>query len=476
MNTILSDLQPLIDGEVSCNEKDLASVSQDFGGIIQKYPRVVVRPQHSADIASVIRYAYRKSITVSSRAAGHSLSGQSLNQGGILLDMRSLNQIHDLNADRLWFKADAGATWRQIVDASIPHRVIPPVLTNYFDVSVGGTHSTGGLGQSSFRYGSQADNCMGLEVVTGTGDIVWCTPDHNSELFYHVLCGYGQFGIISQIQHRLKPYRPFTCSYFLCYDNLESFLQDERFLISEDLVDGLLALFSPCVMGVTKGGKKGIEPLIEWFYRMQITLEVDSPNQTNNEKLLSSLNFYRHVHTENLTFQKFIQPTVQVPHLPDTANPWIDIILPGTSAKEYIETVLRLIPDFINFRTTPIGSFGLISCNTNMPMFPVPKDDCIVGFGMYPTIPKTQVKFVLDRLKQITELAFQMGGKRYLASWSELSLDQWRLQFGNYWSRVNELKQKYDPEKILNPGFIHYEDIPNSKVEQSQISPSKTLI
>jgi len=41
---------------------------------------------------------------------------------------------------------------------------------------MGGTHAAG-LGQNSFRHGSQADNCLGLEVVTGTGDLVWCTPE-----------------------------------------------------------------------------------------------------------------------------------------------------------------------------------------------------------------------------------------------------------------------------------------------------------
>lgn len=466
MNSVISDLQHIIEGEVSGIEEDLVAVSQDFGGIIQKQPQVVVRPQNATDVAKSIQYAAKQGITVSSRAAGHSLSGQSLNQGGILLDMRRLNQVHDLDADQLCFKADAGATWRQIVNASILHRLIPPVLTNYFDVTIGGTHSAGGLGQSSFRHGSQADNCLGLEVVTGTGELVWCTPDQNSELFYHALCGYGQFGIITKVQHRLRPYRSFTRTYFLCYDDLDTFLQDEQLLIAEDRVDGLLALFSPCIMGVAKSGEKGLRPLIEWFYRMQITLEVDSLNGINEEKLLSSLHFYRHVYTENLTFEEFVQPVIQIPHLPGMANPWIDVLLPASTAKEYIETVLEQVPGFIDFRTTPIGSFGLVSHNTNMPMFALPEEELVIGFGMYPTVPKAQVQPILEQLNLFTNLAYQMGGKRYVASWAELDLAQWRLQFGDYWLQVNELKQKYDPQGILNPGFIKYEDITYAEIEQ----------
>jgi len=469
MNSITSDLKHIIEGEVSDREEDLRAVSHDFGGIIQKQPQIVVRPQNSNDVAKAIKYAAAKELTISSRAAGHSLSGQSLNQDGILLDMRNLNQIHEFRPDELWFKSDVGVTWKQVVDTSIPHGVIPPVLTNNFEVTLGGTLSAGGLGLSSFRYGSQADNCLGLEVVTGTGDIVWCTPEKNSELFYHVLCGYGQFGIMTKVQNRLRKYRPFTRSYFLCYDDLDLLLKDERFLISEGLVDGLVSLFSPCLLGVSRASENRIKPIIQWFYRMQITLEVDSKNDINAEKLLSSLNFYRHIYTEDLTFNKFIQPIAKPPHPVGKANSWIDVLLPVSKAKEYIEIALQRIPSFIDFRTIPVGSFCLLSRNNKMPMFPLPDEDFIVGLGMYPTVPKAQVRPVLEQLNLLTDLGLQMGGKRYMATWVEFDLPRWRLQFGDYWSKVNEIKRKYDPNEILNPGFFKYEQVEQTNINRTYI-------
>lgn len=464
MNSIVLDLKSIIEGEVSSGEEDVSAVSQDFGGIIKKQPQVVVRPQSSNDVAKAVKYAGENNLTISSRAAGHSLSGQALNDGGILLDMRSLNQIHEFNPDMLWFKADAGVTWKVIVENSIPHGLIPPVLTNYFDVTIGGTHSTGGLGQSSFRYGTQADNCLGLEVVTATGDIVWCTPSENSELFYRVLCGYGQFGIITKIQHRLRKYRPFTRTYFLCYDDLDLLLKDEHFLISENLADGLLCLFSPCIMGVSRTGA-GIKPLVKWFYRMQVTKEINSADDIDEEKFFSNLNFYSHIYTENLTFEKFIQPLATMSFDSNNAHPWIDILLPASAAKKYIDSTLETLPSFMDFRNTPIGSFGILARNTKMPMFPIPSEELIIGFGMYPSIPKSQTKPVLEQLNTLTDLAFQMGGKRYMASWTEFDLPQWRLQFGEGWFEVNEMKKKYDPQGILNPGFFEYEPVvhPRSK-------------
>ena len=456
MSGIVTDLKQIIAGEVSNKESDLEAVSQDFGNIIKKQPQIVIRPQDSSDVAQAIKYAAQKGLTISSRGAGRSLSGQSLNQGGILLDMRNLNQIDDFCPDELWFQADPGVTWKQVIDTAIPDGVIPPVLTNNFEVTLGGTLCAAGLGLSSFRYGSQADNCLALEVVTGTGDILWCTPEDNSELFYHVLCGYGQFGIITKVKNRLRKYRPYTRSYFLCYDDLDKLLDDAGGLVAQGRIDGLVSLFSPCLQGMSRKESQ-MKPLIQWFYRMQITVEFDAVNQVNDAELLADLNFYRHIHTEDLTFEQFIQPLGQVPHPVNTANTWIDLLLPGSSAREFIDIALERIPNFLDFRTLPIGSFCLNSRHHKLPMFPLPDDELIIGLGMYPSIPQTQVEVVLQQLNLLTDLGFQMGGKRYMATWAEFDLPQWRSQFGDYWLTVNEIKRKYDPLGILNPGFFKYE-------------------
>lgn len=457
MNSLVSDLKPLIAGDVSDAIEALDAVSSDFGGVERKQPRVVVRPIQSADVAAVMKYAITKEINVSTRAAGHSLNGQALSQGGILLDMRSLNQLHELNQDELWFRADAGATWQQIVDVALLEGVIPPVLTNNLDVTLGGTHAAAGLGQSSFRYGSQADNCLSLEVVTATGEILWCSPENNCELFEHVLCGYGQFGIITQVQHRLRRYRPHTRTYFLCYDDLSVLLKDQQTIVQSQLVDSLLTVFSPCILGFSRT-ENGPRPVVQWFYRIQATFELEKVADLDEATFLSSLNFYRHVHTEDVPFETYVQPLMQVPRPVETANPWLDVMLPASVAQEFIETALARIPSFIDFRSTPIGSFSLLSRHMHRPMFALPEEELILGFGMYPTVPKAHLEPVLKQLEQLSDLGFRLGGKRYLVSWIDFNRYQWQQQFGDYWSTINAMKRQYDPKGILNPGFIEYEE------------------
>jgi FAD/FMN-containing dehydrogenase len=74
--------------------------------------------------------------------------------------------------------------------------LIPPVLPDHLGLSVGGTLSVGGISGTSFRHGAQVDHVTELEVVTGVGDLVRCTPTQAGDVFDAVLAGLGQCGII----------------------------------------------------------------------------------------------------------------------------------------------------------------------------------------------------------------------------------------------------------------------------------------
>ena len=70
-------------------------------------------------------------------------------------------------------------------------------------LTVGGTLSVGGMGETSYRLGAQVDHVLELGIVTGAGEFVTCSAERNSELFRMVLAGVGQCGIIVRAQLRL---------------------------------------------------------------------------------------------------------------------------------------------------------------------------------------------------------------------------------------------------------------------------------
>ena len=67
---------------------------------------------------------------------------------------------------------------------------MPEVLT----LTVGGTLSVGGTGETSCRFGAQVDHVLELDVVTRRGDLLTCSSSSNAELFHMVLAGLGQCG------------------------------------------------------------------------------------------------------------------------------------------------------------------------------------------------------------------------------------------------------------------------------------------
>ena len=93
---------------------------------------------------------------------------------------------------------DAGATWKNVLDATLKQGLTPPVLTNYLGLSIGGTLAVSGIGGSSSRYGMQTDNVLELDVVTGDGKELTCSATSNPDIFAGVLAGVGQCAIITR--------------------------------------------------------------------------------------------------------------------------------------------------------------------------------------------------------------------------------------------------------------------------------------
>src|SRR5262245_31701020 len=243
------DLKPLVAGQVLDDAAALAATSSDFGRMIHRVPGVVVRPASTEDVAAVIRYARAHSVPVATRGEAHTQSGQATVAGGILIDLTSLDRIHSIDAAGLRADCQAGVKWETLVRQSVPQGLIPPVLTNNLGVTIGGTLSVAGLGVASFRQGAQGDNVEEIEVVTGAGGLVTCSPSKDREVFDAVRSGLGQFGVITRAAVRLRKALPKTRTYYLLYDDLGAVMRDAQALIDQDRCDDLESWCVPCPQG-----------------------------------------------------------------------------------------------------------------------------------------------------------------------------------------------------------------------------------
>uniref|UniRef100_A0A453T966 FAD-binding PCMH-type domain-containing protein n=1 Tax=Aegilops tauschii subsp. strangulata TaxID=200361 RepID=A0A453T966_AEGTS len=136
-----------------------------------------------------------------------------MSEGGLVLDMRAgaasrrqQMKLVSSGGGAAFADVPGGALWEEVLHWAVSnHGLAPASWTDYLRLTVGGTLSNGGVSGQSFRYGPQVSNVAELEVVTGEGECRVCSPSAHPDLFFAVLGGLGQFGVITRARIPLSP-------------------------------------------------------------------------------------------------------------------------------------------------------------------------------------------------------------------------------------------------------------------------------
>jgi cytokinin dehydrogenase len=351
--------------------------------------------------------------------------------------------------------------WGDLVKHLDPMGLVPRVLTNNLNVTIGGTLSVAGLGVASFRYGAQGDNVEEIEAVTPTGDIVDCSPENNSEYFDIVRSGLGQFGAIAKAKIKLRKREPKNRTYILLYDNLDALMKDAETVMSDGRFDFLESWCVPLPVGFKNDdGRRRV--FGEWFFPLHLTKEFPEDASPKDTELLEGLTPYRKSHQEDRTALEFafrLEPLFELWRRSgywDNTHPWMEAVLPWQTTPFYINAVLEKLPP----PALGGGHVLLWPCTgdtSNIPLFMRPAGDLVMGFGILPGMPKEFVEPLLEALQKASDGSVMVGGKRYLSGWINFDRAKWKTHFGDKWTHVCAMKKKYDPKGLLNPGFIDFE-------------------
>lgn len=457
----IQELRSIVKGQVVTEDSARVAVSSDFGRMQERMPWAILRPADAQDIAKALGFARKHRIPVSTRAQAHTQTGQALNQGGILIDINALDKILAIDEKEMTATVQAGVIWRDLVEHAHKVGLVPPTLTNNLGVTIGGTLSVAGLGVASFLHGAQGDNAIELEVVTGAGEVVTCSREKNAELFNVVRSGLGQFGIITRAKIKLRRFKPKVRMVFMLYDDLGAFMKDSVTLMGEPRVDHLESWCVPAPMGFKSLPSGDKQAFAQWFYPLHATIEHDG--QAPDEKaLLAGLKPYKVVHREDRTLLDFfnrLEPLFTIWRRAGywaNTHPWMECILPWETTEAYINTILSELPP------QALGGGHILlwpssGKTSSIPLFMRPPGDWVMGFGILPGIPKQFLDLALPRLDQASDLSMAMGAKRYLSGYINFDKERWRLHFGEEWDRVCKAKKQFDPDRLLNPGFIDFD-------------------
>ncbi|MGW1994903.1 FAD-binding protein [Embleya sp. NPDC001921] len=205
----------------------------DFGGIIRHRPAAVVEVTDPDQIPAAVRLAAERGWRIAVQGQRHSTHGQAQAPDGLALSTTGLDHVR-VDAGSREVDVGAGTRWDTLTRHTLRHGLIPPVLTDFLGLSVGGTLSMGGIGGSSFRAGSQTDNVNELTVVTGTGQTLACSGEHNRDLFDATRAGLGRFGVIASARLPLvpAPNAIYTCK--ALYTDISHMIDDQRRLTARN--------------------------------------------------------------------------------------------------------------------------------------------------------------------------------------------------------------------------------------------------
>jgi FAD/FMN-containing dehydrogenase len=442
----------------------------DYGRWTSKVPGAVARPRTTEQVAELVRFCRAHGVTITPRAQGHSQSGQSTNDGGVLLDITGMNEIFAIDGETMLADVQGGVVWRDLVAATCEHNLVPRVLTNNLGVCVAGTVSVAGIGVASFRYGLQADNVAELEVVTGTGDVVVCSRESNRDLFDVVRCGFGQFGVITRAKVMLRRCKPRVRMYHLLYDDLGAFMRDaERIMDPDDSkYHSLESRSAPCLIFTKRIGDgiklaQGMQTYAYWMYPLFLTVEYEPGEEVDDAAFLEGLRYYKRLETVEYSQNEFcnrLEPIFELWQRAgawEMAHPWMEVILPWDKAQEYIELAQSNLPPQALGAGGHVLLWPAYTGTSDAPLFMHPPGKFLMGWGILPSVPERFLDQALSQLEMASELAIAFGGKRYLSGYITFDTpERWAAHFGDEWPRVLAAKGKYDPDGILSPGFIQY--------------------
>ncbi|MCR8643243.1 FAD-binding oxidoreductase [Paenibacillus sp. N1-5-1-14] len=162
------------------------------------YPNAIVQVKNAQDIAATLKWAQQQQFDIAVRGAGHSFAGYSAGHGRIVIDLSDLKQIELDVATRIT-RIQPGATWGDVVEVLQPHGLAITSGDNA-TVGVGGLAQGSGIGFMVRKYGLAIDRLLAVELVTADGEMVRASKDENSELFWGLRGGAGNFGIVTSME------------------------------------------------------------------------------------------------------------------------------------------------------------------------------------------------------------------------------------------------------------------------------------
>jgi FAD/FMN-containing dehydrogenase len=177
-----------------------------WNAMFDKQPAVIARCASPSDVMRAVTFAREHQLLTAVRAGGHSISGKSTCNGGIVIDVSPMQGVR-VDPQARVARVDGGALLRHLDRETSAFGLVTTAGTVSHTGAAGLTLG-GGLGRVARRFGLACDNLQSVDVVTADGKLLTASDDQNPELFWAVRGGGGNFGVATSFEYRLHRMNP----------------------------------------------------------------------------------------------------------------------------------------------------------------------------------------------------------------------------------------------------------------------------
>ena len=176
-----------------------------WNGMHDRRPALIARCMNSEDVSNAVTFARERELLTAVRGGGHSWPGKSVCDDGIVIDLSLMNVV-EVDPATKRAHARGGALLNALDTASLEHDLVTTagVVSH---TGVGGFTLGGGLGRLNRKYGLAVDNLRSAEIVTADGKIRRISAEQETDLFWAIRGGGGNFGVVTEFEYALHPFK-----------------------------------------------------------------------------------------------------------------------------------------------------------------------------------------------------------------------------------------------------------------------------
>jgi FAD/FMN-containing dehydrogenase len=417
--------------------RDYDSARAVFNHMIDRRPLAIIRCRNARDVARGVLAAREHDLALSVRGGGHSVAGNAVCDGGIMLDLSAMKAVV-VDPDRRTAHAGAGLLLGELDRATQRHGLATP-LGVMSGTGIAGLTLGGGLGWLNASRGLACDNLIGAEVVTTNGDILQVGPDEHPDLLWGLQGGGGNLAVVTSFTYQLHPVGPVLAG---AITHPPTAARDVLRYHHQFMTTAPDQLTSAVSLGLDPAGRPAVSVVVCWSGDPNVGEQVLRPLRAFGRPLQDSITPWPYV-----DWQRAPDPNFPSRRLHYWKSGWLRHLTEAA-----LDTLLDLL-HHIPFPTIGIGLQGLRGAAGRVPVdataFPHRADQYDLLIVAQWENPQNSVDHIGWTRQAFDALQPHLENAVYVNNLGVEGPDRVRAAYGPNYTRLAQLKRTYDPANVL---------------------------